>query len=180
VKAEIVHAQILRIKGNPGAALAHLYAVRDDLDVEDSELSKLYEDTVARCIRDQADLAACCEFYNFGLFQAQRGHYEEARQSLAKALEIVPHHAQTHALLGKIFHALRIRDEARYHLSRALAVDPTNVSASRMMARMDWLRFRLPVERWLSSLNITPQVAASVFVVVVLILIALAALLNRG
>lgn len=179
LKAEIINAGIIRLRGHPGKALAHLVTVADELDRSDAELVELFEETFEQCKRDGADLAACCEHYNFALFEARRGHFEEARRSLQKALNLVPHHASSHALLGKVLLGLGMEGEARHHLNRALAIDPTCRSASGTLAKMGWSLHRSHFHKFLQSLNLSPQTAGSVFVVVVLLLIALSVILSR-
>ena len=178
-KAEIINAGIIRLRGHPGKALAHLATVADELDRSDAELVELFEETLEQCKRDGADLAACCEHYNFALFEARRGHFEEARRSLKKALNLVPHHAPSHALLGKVFLGLGMESDARHHLNRALAIDPTSRSASRTLAKLGWSLRRSHFHKFLQSLNFSPQTAGSVFVVVVLLLIALSVIISR-
>ncbi|HDS30453.1 MAG TPA: tetratricopeptide repeat protein [Firmicutes bacterium] len=179
-KVALVRAQILRLKGYPDKALENLNAVKDSLDPDDRVTVEMHSELTARCIKDQSDLASCCEHYNFALFQAKRGHFEEARESLAKALEIVPHHTESHALMGKVLMAMRDENDARYHLNRALATDPTNVSAMRTLSKMKWAGVENGFRRIAYKLNMSPPIAGSVFVVLVLILIAIVALLSRG
>jgi tetratricopeptide (TPR) repeat protein len=178
LKAEIVRAMLDRLKGDPTTALARLRAVREKIDPSDTELIELVDTVELSAIKDQEALSACCEHYNFALFQARRGHYEEARAAAGRALGWVPHHAPTHALLGKVHYLLGEHDPATYHLERALAVDPTNRSASRLLGRMRQAGsiqgLRLERIRSLLSDNIV-----AIFVVLALILLGLAALLAR-
>ena len=119
------------------------------------------------------------ENFRRGLELFQQGHFEEARKAGLKALEFVPHHAPTHALLAKISIALREYDEARYHLQRALATDPLNASASRLLAKMGRGNRtsliaglglnRRELARWLGP----------IFIVIILVVIALSVLLSR-
>ncbi len=178
IKAEIVHSQLLRIKGNPVEALTRLNAVRDSLDESDEDLLGLYKATEDECIRDQTDLAACCELYNFALFQAKRGHYEEALRNVRKALGRVPHHALSHALLGKVLVALGDEGAARFHLRRALAIDPTNVSATQVLSRLSKTQGINPIAAIAQFWNRSPQLAGSVFVIVVLLVLAVTVLLS--
>ena len=130
---------------------------------------------------EQDALAACCEHHNFALFQARRGHYEEARRSLVKALNEVSWNAESHALMGKVLMALGQDDDARYHLKRALATDPSNSTATRMLSRISG--DGSPIERLLGDIaarmNMSPAWVGSFFVVIVLAVIAIVALLTN-
>jgi len=179
LRVEVIRAIIERVRGNPQAALERLKAVKDRIEEVDETLIDLLEEAERHALEDQEALAACCEHYNFGLFQAGKGHYEESRKSLRRALDLVPHHAPSHALIGKIQVALQDYDDARYHLGRALASDPTNVSASRMLARLG-RRDRLNPLEYLRDLFVTNRaLAGPVLVIVILAVIAIAALLSR-
>jgi len=179
LKTEIVQALIDRLKGDPTTALTKLNAVREKITDGDPDLIKLLEEVEERTLLDQVALAQACEHYNFAVFQSRRGHFEEARRSLGMGLKLIPHHAPSHALLGKVHLALGDEDEARYHLKRALASDPSNATATSLLTKMGesvkpnpfvWLRTRL-VEN--------PAWAGSIVVIIVLAAIALTALLSR-
>ena len=178
LKAEIVQAMLDRLKGDPTTALARLRAVREKIDPSDTELIELVDTVELSALKDQEALSACCEHYNFALFQARIGHYEEARAAAGRALGWVPHHAPAHALLGKVHYLLGEQDPAAYHLERALAVDPTNRSASRLLGRMRQASSFsiLKVEKIKGFLR---ENLVSIFVVLALLTLALAALLAR-
>jgi tetratricopeptide (TPR) repeat protein len=179
LKTEIVQALIDRLRGDPTTALTKLNAVRERITDADLDLIKLLEEVEERTLLDQAALAQACEHYNFAVFQSRRGHFEEARRSLGMGLNLIPHHAPSHALLGKVLLAMGDEDEARYHLKRALATDPSNATATSLLTKLGesvtpnpfvWLRTRL-VEN--------PAWAGSIVVIIVLAAIALTALLSR-
>ena len=125
---EIIQAVIDRLSGHPDTALARLKTVEEKFTEEPPEKKfiTLLEAVRYQCVRDQDALAACCEHYNFALFEARRGHFEESRRSLIEALNEVPWHSDSHALMGKVLLGLREPDDAQYHLRRALVDDPRN------------------------------------------------------
>jgi len=179
LKVEAVQAMLDRLKGDPVSALTRLRAVREKLEPEDRRLAELVDAAEEECLRDQQALASSCEHYNFALFQARRGHLEEARDSLKKALDEVPHHPQSHALLGKVLLALREEDEARYHLRRALASDPTNATAGRTLSALGRPAIAGPLAVIRSNLRMSSAWTGSIVVIAILAVIALAALLTR-
>jgi tetratricopeptide (TPR) repeat protein len=179
LRVEAVQAMLDRLKGNPSASLARVRAVREAIAEPDEELLALVMEIEKSALEDQQALAQCCEHYNFALFQARRGHYEEARQAACRALGYVPHHAPTHALLGKIQIALREDDDARYHLERALAVDPSSRSASRALARMSGFRMPNAIVEMFRTRKVSAGWIGSVLIVLALIILALSALLSR-
>jgi len=179
LRVELVRAVIERIRGNPQEALARIKAVEDRIEDVDETLIDLLEEVERHALEDQKALAACCEHYNFALFQAGRGQYEEARKSLRRSLGLVPHHAPSHALLGKIQAGLKEYDDARYHLGRALASEPGNVSATRMLARLGQRDVFNPFD-WFRTMYLAKRALAGPFLVILIILvIAIAALLSR-
>jgi tetratricopeptide (TPR) repeat protein len=182
LRAEIIQAKLDRLMGDPGKALARIRAIRDELGENpdaDLELAPTITEVESQALDDQRALASCCEHYNFALFQAKRGHLEEARSAANQALGYVPHHAPSHLLLAKTHFALRESDDAKYHLERALQLNPSDVSGSRFMARMNRLAMQSPIEwlrtrKWLTSRWVGP-----IFILLILIFLGLAALLNR-
>jgi tetratricopeptide (TPR) repeat protein len=179
LKVEIIRALIERLRGNPQAALARIKAVESRIEDVDEDLIDLLEETERHALEDQYALATCCENYNFALFQAKKGHFEEARRWLVKALDLVPHHADCHALLGKVQLALDEYDDARYHLRRALATEPTNASASRTLAKLSGSGTPDPLRIIGKKLAMSPSVFGSTLVIIILVIIALAALLSK-
>jgi len=181
---EIIQAVIDRLSGNPEGALARLKAVDEEIVVEESEkdLLTLLENVRRNCMHDQDALAACCEHYNYALFEARRGHFEESRRSLLKALNEVEWHADSHALLGKIYLALRDVDEAKYHLKRALASDPSNPTATRLLndltrsEKISFTKFSSAIGNWIVK---SPAWAGSIVALVILVVIALTAVFSR-
>jgi tetratricopeptide (TPR) repeat protein len=178
LNVEVVQAVLDRLKGDPVSALARLRAVREKLEPEDRKLAELVDVAEQECLRDQLALASSCEHYNFALFQARRGHLEDARDYLEKALDEVPHHPQSHALLGKVLLALREEDEARYHLRRALASDPTNATAGRALSALGRPAAD-PFAIIRSGFRMSSAWTGSIIVIAILAVIALAALLTR-
>jgi len=179
LKVEIIQAMIDRLSGDSPSALARLRAVQDKLEDADDETIALIGRTINQCSREQEALASCCEHYNFALYQAKRGYFEDARRSLRKALEFVPHHAQSHALMGKVQLAMQEEEDAAFHLNRALAVDPTNSTASRMLALMGRSRRPNPLALIAAKINLSGAWASSILIVIILIVLALVALLSR-
>lgn len=179
LKAAIVRALVDRLKGDPTSAIGKLNAVREEISDEDTDITELLENAEERALDDQAALAQCCEHYNFAVFQARRGHFEEARSSLEMALDKIPHHAPSHALMGKVLIALDDKDRARYHLKRALATDPSNATATDLLTKMGESIFPNPLV-WLRARLVTdPAWTGSIVVIIVLAAIALTALLSR-
>jgi len=168
-----------RLEGKPEAALARLRALRDNADEEDEELLEMIDQTEGLAYEDQAALAMCCEHYNFALFQAKRGHYEDARESAKRALEHVPHHGPSHALLGKIHFALKDEDVARYHVERALAVDPSNASASRFLAGMGREELPNPLAGIMKYRRVLTKWVGPIIVVLLLVILGLIVLSGR-
>jgi tetratricopeptide (TPR) repeat protein len=179
LRAEVLHAMLLRVKGEPQAALAKLRAAREKLEEGEEDIRRFIDKLEAETLADQTALAAACELHNFALFQAKRGHYEEARASLLKALDCVPHHAPSHALLGKVQLALRNTDEARYHFRRALASDPSNPTAARYLGRLGRPALVRPFLLLTEGWSISPRWAGAIIALVILAFIAIAALLSR-
>ncbi len=175
LKVEAVLAVVDRLRGDPASALARIRAVEEKMDEFDELIVELIEDVEKQAMIDQGALALCCEHYNFGLFQAKRGHLEEARATLKKSLEAVPWHPDSHALMGKVLVALREEDEAKYHLRRALAADPTNVSASRMMTKLGRGKMGTAIEKVAAFLRTNPAWAGSALVILILVVIAFVA-----
>jgi len=181
---EIVQAIIDRLSGSPDKALARLNAVQEKMSGEsqDRNLIALLENVRQQCLRDQDSLAACCEHHNYSLFEARRGHYEEARRSLIKALNEVPWHADSHALLGKVYLALNETDDGKYHLRRALASDPKNPTATRLLndiSRSDKItlaKISGSIGDWIIK---SPAWAGSIIVLVILAAIAVTAFLTK-
>jgi len=181
LKAEVLEAIVKRLKGDPQGALARLAAVKAEMSENtDEELNLLIEETEKLALEEQKALALCCEQYNFALFQAKRGHYEEATLALTKALASVPHHAPSHALMAKVKLALRDVEEAKYHLRRALALDPTNKEASKLIAYLGGKP--APLIKWsrvMDAFRASPEWAVSAFIVLAIIFLALTAILAR-
>jgi tetratricopeptide (TPR) repeat protein len=182
LKAEVIQAMLDRLKGDPASALARLGSIRDqipELPLPDDELAWWVAEAEEKALEDLQSMALCCEHYNFALFQAKRGHLEEARDSAMRALEHIPHHGPSHLLLAKTHFALRENIDAKYHLNRALASDPSDVSATRLLARINRATIANPLDLihksgWLRSKWTGPGL-----VVILLILLGLAALLSR-
>lgn len=174
LRVELIQAILDRLEWKTESALAILNTIKDALEEGDDELKFLVDSVERQCLIDQGALAACCEHYNFALFHARRGHYEEARRSLRKALTEVSHHPESHALLGKVQLALREYDDARYHLKRALAIDPTNPTATRLLAQMGQQDF-LNVVEFVKSRGLSPAWTGSIIVLVILFAIAITA-----
>ncbi|MCK4719830.1 hypothetical protein KAU08_04185, partial [bacterium] len=70
--------------------------------------------------------------------------------------------------------ALREYDDARYHLKRALAIDPTNPTATRLLAQMGQQDF-LNVVEFVKSRGLSPAWTGSIIVLVILFAIAITA-----
>lgn len=133
IHAEIIRARLDSLSGDPAGAIKRLRAVRD-VAVDVNDHTRLWmENALETALKDQLDLARCCEIHNFALYQAKRGHYEEARDLLQQALRIIPSHAPSHALLGKVHYTLRENAQGRYHLERAIAIDPSNQVAAHIL-----------------------------------------------
>ncbi len=179
IKVEVIRAMLARLHGDPAGALAILNAVDESGEDIDRDLGELIEQVRTQSMLDQGALAACCEHYNFALFQARRGHFEEARKSLRKALEHVPHHAQSHALMGKVLMALDEEERAKYHLRRAMASDPSNPTAASLLARSAGGAVPRAYLRLVRRLRLSPALANSILVIVILAALALVALLAR-
>ena len=175
IKVELIQAILDRLEWNTDSAIARLNSIKDTLSESDSELRFIVDSLERQCLIDQGAMAACCEHYNFALFQARRGHFEEARRSLRRALTEVSHHAESHALLGKVQLALREYDDARYHLRRALAIDPANPTATRFLAQMGRQDVLNVLEFVKSKFNLSPVWAGSLMVLVILLAIAITA-----
>lgn len=179
LKVEVLGAILMRLRGDPQGALARLAAIGEKLEEEDEGLRGTVDEVQRASAADLTALASACELYNFALFQAKRGHHEEGRASLLKALQHVPHHAPSHALLGKVQLALRETDDARYHFQRALALDPSNPTAARHLARLG----RAPVPRLFLALLrgwvVSPRWVGAIVALIILAFIALTALLSR-
>jgi len=176
---EAVRAMADRLLGNPAGALARIKSIEDKIEEVDEFLLTILDSIERQASDDQNALAACCEHYNFALFQAKRGHYEEAADSLRKGLRLVPHHASSHALMGKVMLGLGDENDARYHVKRALATDPTNPSASRTLAGLGRKVVLTPAEVMQSLSRIPPVILGSAFVIVLLVVIAIVALVSR-
>jgi hypothetical protein len=179
LKVEIIQAMIDRLRENCPSALARLQAVRGKLTEDDEEILSLLENVESRCVRDQEALALCCEHYNFALFEARRGHLEESRRSLRHALDEVPHHSESHALLGKVQLALGEEDDAYYHLRRALAADSSNTTATRLLAKMRPDEVFNPFEYIKTKLLTSPVWAATALALLILAVLAVVAVLGR-
>lgn len=67
--------------------------------------------------------------YNLGLTYGYLAEYERAIPILRKTLQLQPHHAKAHLALGYIFYDKGVKQSARRHLLRfiALAPDSENV-----------------------------------------------------
>ncbi len=178
LKVEIIQALRDRLAGDRVKAMERLNGVEERIEELDHNVIVMLGDVKTLVHRDQLALAGCCEHYNFALFNAKRGHYEEARASLTRALGLAPHHPHSHALMGKVMVALGENDRATYHFRRALAVDPSNVPASKMLAEMSRLRVPDLVKRIADLMRANPVWTGSVFVVVILAVIAIAALMS--
>lgn len=179
LKVELVQAILERLDWKTESALARLKSIKDTLGEHDRGLLFLLDGVEKQCLIDQGAFAACCEHYNFGLFQARRGHFEEARRSLRRALTEVSHHAESHALLGKVQLAQCEYDDARYHLKRALAIDPTNPTATRLLAQMSRQEYQNVIEFVKSKLELSPVWAGSLMVLVILLAIAITAIITN-
>ncbi|MCX6645861.1 MAG: tetratricopeptide repeat protein [bacterium] len=175
LKVEIIHAILERLEWNTESAIARLNSIKDNLGESDREMRFLVDNIEQQCLIDQGAMAACCEHYNFALFQARRGHFEEARRSLRRALTEVSHHAESHALLGKVQLAMCEYDDAGYHLKRALAIDPANPTATRFLAQMSRQEFLNVIEFVKSKFNLSPVWAVSMMVLLILLAIAITA-----
>ena len=178
-RAEAVQAMVERLDGKPETALARIRALRDFADQDDEELLEMLDQTEGLAYEDQSALALCCEHYNFALFQAKRGHFEESREAAGRALQLVPHHGPAHALLAKIEFALRNEDAARYHIERALAIDPSNASASRFLAGMGREELPNPLAGIMKYQPLFMRWIGPIVVVLILAIIALSILLTR-
>jgi tetratricopeptide (TPR) repeat protein len=181
INVELVRARLDNLLGDSESALKRLNAVAD--------LDNLDRDTVTRIRKaydftyvSQERLASCCEDYNFALYEAKRGHLESALESLKKGLGEVPYHAQTHALLGKVYLALRDENNARYHLIRAIEIDPRNSTAAHSLSLIDKSGNESFVEFLRSGKKLAPNIlgwAGSIIVILILAILAIGALFSR-
>ena len=174
--AEILNARLESMLGMVQQADARIKSVRENAEDLDGYGLAMLESVESDIQNAFLALASCSEHYNFALFSSKRGHYEDAISSLKKGLSIMPHHAESHALIGKNYLQISEDDLGVRHLRRSLELDPGNRSASGALSSFERSR---PLDMKTAALELyerSPEIAGWAGSVLAILIIAVLAI----